>query len=117
MARSETLNNIRDIKDFSLFLEKDTRPLPGQGALFTKLKGKDVFVVFAESYGRVLVEEEPFAKHVSRTLNEAQGELETEGFHVRSAFLESPVVGGLSWLAHASLLAGVWVDSETRFDS
>lgn len=113
----ETLNNIRDIKDFSLFLEKDTRPLPGQGALFTKLKGKDVFVVFAESYGRVLVEEEPFAKHISKTLNEAQGELETEGFHVRSAFLESPVVGGLSWLAHASLLSGVWVDSETRFET
>ena len=113
----DTLNNVRDIKDFSRFLEKDTRPLPSQKALFNQLEGKDVFVVFAESYGRVLVEEEPFAENVTRTLKEAQGQLESEGFEIRSAFLESPVVGGLSWLAHASLLAGVWVDSETRFET
>ena len=113
----DTLNNVRDIQDFSRFLEKDTRPLPSQAALFRRLEGKDVFVVFAESYGRVLVEEEPFAEYVTRTLKEAQGELESEGFEIRSAFLKSPVVGGLSWLAHASLLAGVWVDSETRFES
>ena len=113
----DTLNNVRDIQDFSRFLEKDTRPLPSQAALFRRLEGKDVFVVFAESYGRVLVEEEPFAEYVTRTLKEAQGELESKGFEIRSAFLKSPVVGGLSWLAHASLLAGVWVDSETRFES
>ena len=113
----DTLNNVRDIKDFSRFLEKDTRPLPSQEALFKQLEGKDVFVVFAESYGRVLVEEEPFAEHVTGTLKEAQGKLESEGFKIRSAFLKSPVVGGLSWLAHASLLAGVWVDSETRFET
>ena len=26
----DTLNNVRDIQDFSRFLEKDTRPLPSQ---------------------------------------------------------------------------------------
>ena len=34
---------------------------------------------------------------------------------MRSGFLASPVVGGQSWLAHASLLSGLPIDSQGRY--
>jgi hypothetical protein len=36
---------------------------------------------------------------------------------VRSAFLQSPTVGGMSWLAHGTALAGLWIDNQLRYDS
>ncbi|HBW84256.1 MAG TPA: hypothetical protein DEF79_09475 [Gammaproteobacteria bacterium] len=71
--------------------------------------------MFAESYGRILLEREPFAEAVTAALASAEDALTAEGIQTRSAYLTSPVVGGLSWLAHASVLSGAWIDSETRF--
>src|SRR6185436_11432802 len=32
------------------------------------------------------------------------------------AFLTSPTFGAISWLAHATLQSGLWVDSQPRYD-
>jgi len=114
---SDTLNSVRDIKLFAESVDADIWAGPTAQPLFNRLQGKDVFVVFAESYGRVLLDREPFAKLVTAQLIKAQDTLSAEGVHVRSAFLTSPTVGGLSWLAHASTLSGAWIDSETRYES
>lgn len=113
----DTVHSIQDIRAFAETVDDD--PLAGwpADALFSQLEGKDVFIVFAESYGRSLLEREPFAASVTAKLSQAQNMLETEGWHMRSAFLTSPTVGGLSWLAHASLLSGAWIDTETRYNS
>jgi hypothetical protein len=42
--------------------------------------------------------------------------LKTAGFSARSAFLTSPTFGGVSWLAHSSLQAGVWANSQRRYN-
>ena len=34
---------------------------------------------------------------------------------MRSGFLTAPMVGGQSWLAHASLLSGLWIDNQGRY--
>lgn len=113
----DTLESIRDIREFAETVSQDEWVNRSSEALFDQLRGKDVFVVFAESYGRVLLDREPFAASVSATLLQAQQMLEAEGVQMRSAFLTSPTVGGLSWLAHASVLSGAWIDSETRYES
>jgi len=113
----DTVESLRDIREFAATVNED--PWAGRSGegLFDRLRGKDVFIVFAESYGRVLLEREPFAESVTATLAQAQRTLEAEGVHMRSAFLTAPTVGGLSWLAHASALSGAWIDSETRYES
>jgi hypothetical protein len=113
----DTLNSVRDIRQFAETVDDDVWAANTDDSLLSGLQGKDVFIVFAESYGRVLLEQEPFADSVTANLARAQRLLDDEGVSVRSAFLTSPTVGGLSWLAHASTLSGAWIDSETRFET
>ena len=40
----------------------------------------------------------------------------TAAARARSAWLTSPTFGALSWLAHATLQTGLWVDSQDRYD-
>ena len=113
----DTVNSFQDMRAFADTVGDD--PVAGQRAdsLFSRLEGKDVFIVFAESYGRVLLEHPPFSASITASLSRAEEALDSAGFHVRSAFLTAPVVGGQSWLAHATLLSGAWIDSETRYRS
>lgn len=113
----ETVYSIQDIRAFAETVGDDAAADWPADSLFTRLQGKDVFIVFAESYGRVVLESELFSESVTATLSRAQDTLKADGFQMRSAFLTAPTVGGLSWLAHASLLSGAWIDSETRYKS
>ena len=85
--------------------------------LLRGLRGKDVLVVFVESYGRVALEDPDLGPGVRRVLRHGNRSLAAHGFASRSAFLTSPTFGGLSWLAHATLQSGLWVDSQQRYDA
>lgn len=113
----DTVESMRDIREFAEIVNQDEWAERSGAGLFDRLQGKDVYIVFAESYGRVLLENEPFADSMRASLLQAQAMLEADGALMRSAFLTSPTVGGLSWLAHASTLSGAWIDSETRYES
>lgn len=80
------------------------------------LAGKDVVIAFVESYGRVAVEPSSFTDGIARTLDEGADTLERHGYVAQSAFLTSPTFGGVSWLAHATLQSGVWVDSPRTYE-
>ena len=80
------------------------------------LRGKDVLLVFVESYGRVAVQDSSFSPGVRRVLGDGTRRLAARGFEARSAFLTSPTFGAISWLAHSTLQSGVWVDSQQRYD-
>lgn len=84
--------------------------------LLAHLEGKDVLVVFVESLGRVALEDPEVAPIVKGALADASVELGAAGFEARSAWLESPTFGGVSWLAHSTLESGLWVDSERRYN-
>lgn len=43
-------------------------------------------------------------------------QLDAAGYRSRSAWLTSPTFGGISWLAHATLQSGLWVNSQQRYD-
>jgi phosphatidylglycerophosphate synthase len=84
--------------------------------LLTGLRGKDVLVVFVESYGRVAVQDSSFSPRIDAVLERGTAQLRSAGFSARSAFLTSPTFGGLSWLAHSTLQSGVTVNGEWRYD-
>jgi hypothetical protein len=84
--------------------------------LLTALRGKDVVLAFVESYGRSAIEDPEFAPQVGAVLDTGNRRLRAAGFESRSAFLTSPTAGGGSWLAHGTLLSGLWIDKQQRYD-
>jgi hypothetical protein len=91
------------------------RATPGD-RLLTGLRGKDVLLLFVESYGRVAVQGSSFSPRVDAVLDRGTARLRAAGFSSRSAFLTSPTFGGLSWLAHGTLQSGVRLDVQPRYD-
>jgi len=91
------------------------RDAPGAD-LLTGLRGKDVIVAFVESYGRVAVQDSAVSPQVGSVLDAGTRRLRAAGFSAESAFLTSPTFGGISWLAHATLHSGLWVDNQRRYD-
>ena len=93
-------------------------PLAGtaKGDLLTGLRGKDVLIAFVESYGRTTLEGTRSSPRVRALLDDAAARLHASGYSTRSAFLTSPTFGGLSWLAHSTLQAGVWVSDQGSYE-
>jgi phosphatidylglycerophosphate synthase len=91
------------------------RATPGD-RLLTGLRGKDVLLVFVESYGRVAIQGSSYSPRVHAVLDRGTAQLWAAGFSSRSAFLTSPTFGGLSWLAHSTLQSGLRVDGQRRYD-
>ncbi|SCF01616.1 hypothetical protein GA0070216_10436 [Micromonospora matsumotoense] len=108
---------LRDRREFAAQVAQDAfRDTPGD-QLLTALRGKDVVLAFVESYGRDAVEDPEFAGQVGAVLDGGTKRLAAAGFTARSGFLTSPTAGGGSWLAHDTLLSGLWIDNQQRHDS
>jgi phosphatidylglycerophosphate synthase len=86
-------------------------------SLLAGLRGKDVIVAFVESYGQVAVQGTEFSPGVDAVLRSGTTTLALAGFSARSAFLDSPTFGGISWLAHSTLQSGLWVDNQQRYNT
>jgi hypothetical protein len=84
--------------------------------LLTGLRGKDVLLVFVESYGRSAVQGSSFSPRIDRVLDQGRQQLHAAGFDARSAFLTSPTFGGLSWLAHSTMQSGIKVTGQRRYN-
>jgi len=84
--------------------------------LLTGLRGKDVLLIFMESYGKVAVQGSSFSPQVDATLASGTRQLQAAGFSAASAWLTSATFGGTSWLAHSTLQSGSWVDNQGRYD-
>jgi hypothetical protein len=113
---SQVRFDIRDRKTFAQEIAVDHFRDTPSDQLLTGLRGKDVIVVFIESYGRVAVEGSDFSPGVDAVLDAGTSRLRAAGFSSRSAFLTSPTFGAGSWLAHSSLQSGLWVNSQQRYD-
>lgn len=104
--------SVRELAAFDRDVRADTL---SSDPRFAALRDKDVVLVFVESYGRVSLEEASFTAGIRESLAQAETDLAGTGYDSRSAFLTSPTFGGVSWLAHATLQAGVWVDSPQKY--
>ncbi len=108
---------VADIHLFNQELDKTDLVVHDKKDLFTELRGKNVLVIFVESYGRTVLDNPEFAPHIRPLLERSTRELAEKGFATRSGFLTSPTVGGLSWLAHGTAMSGLWIDNEIRYKS
>jgi phosphatidylglycerophosphate synthase len=106
---------VHDEGVFAKEIKHDTFRDTPTNQLLTALRGKDVLLVFAESFGRVAIEESSVAPEVNKALAAGDKRLASAGFHARSGFLISPTFGGGSWLAHSTLNAGLWVHNLRRY--
>ncbi|WP_061931804.1 sulfatase-like hydrolase/transferase [Aureimonas sp. AU22] len=85
--------------------------------LLAALHGHDVLVVFVESYGRSVLENPRFSRRTLGRLRAVDAELAAAGISARSGWMGSPIAGGQSWLAHGTLLSGLLVDNQIRYES
>jgi phosphatidylglycerophosphate synthase len=91
------------------------RATPGDRML-TALRGKDVLLLFVESYGRVAVQGSSFSPRIDALLDRGTAQLRAGGFSSRSAFLTSSTFGGLSWLAHSTTQSGIRIGTQRGYN-
>ncbi|MCA2214263.1 sulfatase-like hydrolase/transferase [Jidongwangia harbinensis] len=106
---------VQDKKAFAALARADAfRDVPAD-RLLTGLRGKDVVFVFVESYGRAALQNSKIAALVDPALAAGAQGLAAAGFSARSGYLTSSTYGGGSWLAHATMHSGLWIDNEQRY--
>ena len=101
---------LADRRAFAAEIASD--PYAGVPLRLRGLRGKDVLVVFVESYGRMALG----LPGVQEVVDDGTRRLDAAGWQSRSGFLTSPTFGAASWLAHSTLQSGLWVDSQGRYD-
>ena len=84
--------------------------------LLGKLEGRDVVLAFIESYGMSAVDDARYAPVILPRLEELGRRMEEAGLFLASGTLVAPTQGGQSWFSHGSLLSGLWLDNQIRYE-
>lgn len=85
--------------------------------LLNALEGRDVILIWIESYGRASFDNALYAPTHLETLHNAEAEIAQTGLTMKSGWLTSPTSGGQSWLAHGSLASGLWTSDNGRYNA
>lgn len=101
---------------FTAELTERTEGYAGWPGLFSGLEGRDVLLAFVESYGMTALDDPRYAPKVRPRLEELERRLGAAGLHVATGALVAPSQGGQSWLGHASVLSGLWLGNQMRYD-
>ena len=83
-----------------------------QARAIPALAGRDVVMVFVESYGVSALDQARYADVLKPVLARSENTLSAAGLNMVSTRMESPIRGGQSWLSHASVLGGQRVDND-----
>jgi hypothetical protein len=94
---------------------RDLPPSPSFEASLSRLKRRDVMVVFLESYGRAVDDRPELAADIGATRELLGTAARSAGLETLSAYVTSPTFGGNSWLAHLSFLSGIEVRDPERY--
>ena len=81
-----------------------------------RLKGADVYLFLIESYGHTIFADKGHFQKIERFLDSVEKDLKAREFSICSAFLDSPTYGGSSWLAHATLAGGVYLNNQMKYN-
>lgn len=82
----------------------------------TALGGRNVLLVFVESYGAITLTDPTLAAILNPVRSRFEESARAAGYHVYSSLLNSPITGGGSWMAHATMTAGVRIDTQPLYD-
>jgi hypothetical protein len=103
---------VQELRSFRVAVVQD--PFAGRRDLLDRID-RDVIVIFIESYGRTSFDTPYFAETHRATLTEFETKLAAQGLAMRSGFLAAPTRGGQSWLSHATLANGLWIDNQVSY--
>ena len=84
--------------------------------LLSKLAGRDMIFGFIESYGVSAIDDARYSEVVGPRIDDFQKRMNAAGLHLVSGRLVAPSQGGQSWFGHGSVLSGVWLDTQFRYD-
>ncbi|MEM6940890.1 MAG: sulfatase-like hydrolase/transferase [Pseudomonadota bacterium] len=90
-------------------------PYAERGALLNALEGREVILIWLESYGRASFDNPLYSETHLATLRKAEAEIEARGQAMRSGWLTAPTAGGQSWLSHGTLASGLWTTDQARY--
>ncbi|MEL6452366.1 MAG: sulfatase-like hydrolase/transferase [Pseudomonadota bacterium] len=85
--------------------------------LLDALEGRDVILIWIESYGRASFDNPLYAPTHLGTLRRAEAEIAQSGMAMQSGWLTSPTSGGQSWLAHGAFASGLWTSDNGRYNA
>ena len=108
--------SIADISRFETELAAPLNWTGTQSAALEAMRGRDLVVIFVESYGRSAIEDDRYAPLIRPRLGGIDRQLDEAGLSAVSGWLTSPTAGGLSWLAHATMLSGLTIGNQARYD-
>jgi hypothetical protein len=108
--------DLHDVGVFAKQIRHDPFRNTPASQLLTGLRGKDVLLVFVESYGQVSVQGSSFSPAIDALLEKGNKQLHAAGFSARSAFIDAPAFGGMSWLGHSTLQSGTWANTQQRYN-
>ena len=80
------------------------------------LRGRDVTLIFLESYGAMVYDDPAVAAPLARARAAFAADIERSGRHVASAFVRAATFAGASELSHLSLLSGIDLTDPLRHD-
>lgn len=86
------------------------------GVTLADLAGVDVIIGFIESYGVSALFDDRYAPVVGASLDDLEQRVQAAGLQMVSGTLNAPMFGGQSWLAHASLLTGLWIRNQMHYE-
>ncbi|MFM2390923.1 MAG: hypothetical protein RLZZ437_2478 [Pseudomonadota bacterium] len=110
-----TRNTLRGFAAFRAELAEDLAI--GLAAPLSRLTGREVLVVFIESYGRTSMDNALYTPAHTAVLTAAQNQIAASGLAMRTGWLTSPIEGGQSWLAHATLASGLPIGNQLRHNA
>jgi hypothetical protein len=100
---------------FRVDLENDPAAAFAPDAMLSKLHGTDVFIVYIESYGVSAIDDPRYSEVVLPRVDAFGEETANAGWSSVSGRLVAATAGGQSWLNHASLSSGRWIDDQTLY--
>lgn len=93
----------------------ETSALRKRNPLRQLARPPSVYVFVIESYGRDLFT--PDFRRFQRDVEKSEERLREAGYTLRSRYITAPVFGGSSWMANATLMCGVRVQDQRRFEA
>lgn len=81
------------------------------------IQDADIIVLVVESYGNTIFTNPEHYGRMADRYEELEESLTDAGITAVSGLMRSPIAGGRSWLADATLLAGIPLDNQAKFDA
>lgn len=101
---------------FAADLEDEPRRFADTPSVLSRLDGRHVVLAYLESYGMAALDDPELAAVVAPRLESAAARVAREGVTMATGRFTSPTVGGQSWYAHGTMLSGLWLENQLRYE-